>query len=163
MTPLALFDPPITLDQAVYAQSTGSIWTLLVDGDGVPFSPLLLTSLTLTLYTLRSSGLAQVINGRNNQNVLNANGVTLYTPIQLVNGKPSNIRWDFTALDTTLVDDAAIFSRYLARLRWQWPGGIGSQTWALIVQRATPAVSNVSDGIDNYFAGAGFGSMGIGG
>lgn len=163
MSSLALFDPPITLDQAVYAQSTGSIWTLLVDGDGVPFSPLLLTSLTLTLYTLRSSGLVQVINGRNNQNVLNTNGVTLYTPIQTVNGKPSNIRWDFTDLDTTPVDDALVFSRYLARLRWQWPGGIGQQTLALIVQRAVPIVPNVSDDTDGYFAAGGFGSMGIGG
>src|SRR5688572_2850421 len=113
--PIALFDPPIPLDLACYQQSTGSIWAALVDGDGAPFSPLLLSSLTLTLYTIRSSGLAQVINGRNNQNVLNTNGVTLFPNLQIINGLGYNMRWDFTALDTTPVDDTIIFSRYLAR------------------------------------------------
>lgn len=161
--PVALFDPPIPLDLACYQQSTGSIWAALVDGDGAPFSPLLLSSLTLTLYTIRASGLAQVINGRNNQNVLNTNGVTLFPNLQFINGLGYNMRWDFTALDTLPVDDTIMFSRYLARFRWQWPGGIGTQTVALVIQRLFPVVPNVSDGYDGYIGGGYFAELGIGG
>lgn len=161
--PVALFDPPIPLDLAAYAQSTGSIWTALVDGDGAPFSPVLLTSLTLTLYTVRISGLVQVINNRNDQNVLNANGVTLFPNMQIINGRGYNVRWDFTVLDTTPVEDSIMFSRYLARFRWQWPGGIGSQTLALVIQRIFPTPSNVSDGFDGYIGAGYFGELGVGG
>lgn len=158
--PVALFDSPMPLDLPVLEQSSGSIYAALRDGDDQPFSPLLLSSLTLTLYTMQPNGQLAIVNGRFLQNVLNTNGVTLFPNLLTYRGRGYNLRWDFTSADTTPIDDRE-WLRYIARFAWQWTGGVGQQELAIVIQRVRPVIvlpveENVYFG-ENYFANHGFG------
>lgn len=111
---------------AVWERTSGRYRGQLVKGDLVtPLPGSLLTSLTLTLYMIDASDADQIINGRNKQNVLNQNGVSISTG--------GEITWEWSAADTALVSSAP-FERHLALFEWTWPNGAGKREVILVVK-----------------------------
>ena len=106
--------------------TTGEITGTLVDlaGVGVPVSQL--TTLTLTL---RNAATGAIVNGRNQQNVKNANNVTVGdtgpTAGQLV--------WAVQAADTPIIDAGAEQDLHDALFEWTWPGGAGKALEHLLI------------------------------
>jgi hypothetical protein len=104
-------------------QTSGSYYTLLVDEFGDPVAPAILTSLTLTLYTIRADRTIAFINGREVQNVLNQNNVIFHgVPQVRSDGCRYNLRWLIQHGDTTLVSGLS-FERHIALFEYQWPSG----------------------------------------
>jgi hypothetical protein len=97
----------------VYAfleKTTGRVAGVIVGNDGLtPISAASLLTLTLTLYVIKGDGTTAFVNGRNHQNVLNLNNVTVDT-----NG---NLVWSVQVADTTLVEAVPI-ERHVAL--WEW-------------------------------------------
>lgn len=98
----------------VLEQTTPRYTAQILDDTGVALPAASLSTLTLSLYTLDSTGTAVYI--RNAQNVLNANNVTVDT-----NG---NIVWSVQVADTTLANTALDFERHIALWTWTWSGGL---------------------------------------
>lgn len=78
---------------------------------GVPAASL--TSLTLTLYPVRAPDM--VINGRDGQNVLNTNNVTV--------DASGNGVWDMQPADNQIVDGSQAIELHRALFVWTWAGG----------------------------------------
>lgn len=115
---------PLTF--AINELSTGKYTAVIVGNDGVtPLPALTLSTLTLTLYAETSTG-QQVVNGRNIQNVLNANNVTVDS-----NG---NLTWNIQVGDTTLIESIA-FEIHRAVFAWTWASGAGNHEVWLNVRR----------------------------
>lgn len=113
-------------DFPVYEATTAIYTAQIVGNDGVTPLPLAtLSALTLSLYVIKGDGTIAYVNGRNAQNVLNANNVTVDA-----NGL---ISWTVQTADTTLVE-ALPFERHIAVFQWTWPSGTGKHQIALIVQ-----------------------------
>ncbi len=95
-------------------EKTTSCYTItLKDKDGnVPT----LDSLVLTLKT----DLGTVINLRDHQNVLNANGVTITNGV---------INWDMTQLDNAIVDGASNPETHIFTFEAIWNSGAGRMNW----------------------------------
>lgn len=93
-----------------------------------------LTTLTLTLYDLQTylaglaSGLsgvaalaAAIINGRNAQNVLNANNVTVYNTLQTgADGVSYNLAWDLQPADSPIVNAPLAVETHVALFQATW-------------------------------------------
>jgi sugar lactone lactonase YvrE len=71
-----------------------------------------LGTLTLTLYDVDTN---TIINSRNAQNVLNANGVALDA-----NG---NLSWVMSADDNTIVTSTTVQESHIALFQWTWDSG----------------------------------------
>lgn len=88
------------------------------------------SSLTLSLYSLDDPDRA-VINSRNAQSILNANGGTLTSlgALTIV----------LSSLDNVIVDQTRDFERHLAEVRWTYNAGTrhGSTTFLVIVKNLT--------------------------
>ena len=84
----------------------------------------LLTPATLVL-TLRNVRTGAVINSREAQNVLNANGVTVAAGV---------VTWAMTQADTTLVDQTRAQETYRAWFDYTWAGGSKRDHHALELQ-----------------------------
>jgi hypothetical protein len=115
------------LEQFLYAQTTGLYTFLVVDEDGVPVDSAQVTSLTLTYYDVLSGA---IINGRDNQDVLNTNDVTLVTDP----GPPlvTTVTWSLQRADTLCLWPAFAWEQHGMIWRWTWSGG----TRASALQRA---------------------------
>lgn len=83
----------------------------LMDETGSGFGAV--TSLTLTLY---SKATLAIINGRNQQDVLNTNQVTL-------NALTGALRWDMLPLDNPILDDSQGWEEHRALFTAKWGGG----------------------------------------
>jgi hypothetical protein len=117
---------PEPLTFSINEQTSGRYTATLVDNDGVtPIPGATLTTLKLTLYAIKQDGTDQIINGRNHQNVLNANNVTISAGGLLV--------WLIQILDTTLVE-AIPFERHIAVFEWTWPNGAGKHEVIFVVR-----------------------------
>lgn len=127
--------PPPDRTFDIDEQESGYYLGKITDNDGVTFLPgSTLTALALTLWVVREDGTTQIVNGRNHQNVLNLNNVTVYDTIQTdANGHQYNLRWAIQPADTTLVEDLP-FERHLALFEWTWPQGQGKHTFELVVR-----------------------------
>jgi hypothetical protein len=79
-------------------------------GAGVPAASL--TTLTLTLYDDKTGA---IINGRNAQNVLNANGVSV--------DASGNLVWAITPADTPIVTDTLQTETHYAVFKATWSSG----------------------------------------
>lgn len=79
-------------------------------GTAIPGSAL--TALTLTLYSVHSG---TIVNSRNDQNVLNANGVTV--------DEAGLLTWIMDPLDNQVLDTAFAYERHRALFEWTWSGG----------------------------------------
>lgn len=105
---------------------TGQYTATIVGNDGVTPLPLAtLTTLVLSLYVVKADGTIAYVNGRNGQNVLNANNVAVDA-----NGF---LTWTIQTADTTLVE-ALPFERHIAVFKWTWPAGTGKHEVVLVVQ-----------------------------
>ena len=118
---------PRTFD--ILEQSTGSYSADIVGNDGITPLPLAtISTLALTLYVILTNGTVQFINGRNNQNVLNANNVAVDAFGHLI--------WTVQTADTTLVE-AIPFERHIALFEWTFPQGAGKHEIVLVVKNLT--------------------------
>ena len=90
-------------------QKSGTYRAQIVDENKQPISANVLTSYTLTLYDLQSGGF---INGRNKQNVLNANQVTVD-----LNG---NVVWIWLPADMTIINAARTVEEHVALFEAKW-------------------------------------------
>lgn len=108
-------------------QASGIYHATLVGRDGVtPLPGSLLQSLTLTLYTIRQDDTGAIVNGRNRQNVLNQNFVSVSTGGRLT--------WIVQPGDTTLVDPLLPFERHIGLFEWTWARGAGKKEVILVVR-----------------------------
>lgn len=94
------------------AERTTPVITFTVKGDGVAIPGANLTTFTLTLYKL--GDLTAILNGRNKQDVLNVNGVT-------VDGAGKG-QYIMAAADNAVLgtDDD---EQHVALFEWTWAGG----------------------------------------
>lgn len=110
---------PYTLNKLSSARYTGQ----LVDETGSGFGAV--TSLTLSLYKINwSIGSSDpptitIINGRNQQNILNANQVTL-------NPLTGALQWDLLPLDNPILDNTLNWEEHRALFVAKW-GGVTKQ------------------------------------
>ncbi len=93
-------------------RTTGRYTAVLVDESDVPVGSTIITALTLTLYDKASGA---IINSRNDQNALNANGVTLD-----VSG---NLAWTVSYLDNVILDSGKHVEHHVALFEWVWASG----------------------------------------
>jgi len=108
----------VTLIEEEILEGTTPVFTAVVrDEYGQPLGPGALDSLTLTYYCLTDPG-KSVINGRDHQNVLNANGVTLDSQGQLT--------WTLSPEDTQVLNPLWPRQRNRAVFEWTWNGGAGN-------------------------------------
>lgn len=107
-------------------KSSGTYTAQITGNDGVtPLPGAVLTTLTLTLYVTVAAGTDTFVNGRNHQNVLNQNNVTV--------DAGGNLVWAVQVADTTLVESPP-FEQHVALFEWTWPGGSGKHQVILLVQ-----------------------------
>lgn len=107
-------------------KASGRYTGIIVGNDGVtPLPGATLTTLLLTLYVVKADGTEAVVNGRNVQNILNANDVTVSAGGAIV--------WNVQVGDTTLVE-AVPFERHIALFEWTWPAGAGKHETVLVVR-----------------------------
>lgn len=110
----------------ILEETTGRFTSTIVSDDGVtPLPAATLTSITLTLYVIKTDGSIAYVNGRNAQNILNLNNVTISVVGLLT--------WAIQALDTTLVENLP-FERHVALIEWAWPNGVGKYEFVLVVE-----------------------------
>lgn len=99
----------------------------LTDEDLVPLPAASLTTFQLTLYVVKVDGTIGYINGRNAQNVLNANNVTVSAQGVVV--------WSMQVLDTTL-QETVPFERHIALWEWYWGSGRAGKHELVITVKA---------------------------
>lgn len=110
----------------ILEESSGRFTATIVAEDGVtPLPAATLSSITLTLYVIKTDGSIEYVNGRNAQDILNLNNVTISVAGLLT--------WAVQVLDTTLVE-ALPFERHVALIEWAWPNGVGKYEFVLVVQ-----------------------------
>lgn len=123
MSPTML-QPPLSFP--IDEKTSGQYTAVLVGNDGVtPLPAATLITLVLTLYVIKADGTDGIVNGRNAQNVLNANNVTL--------SAGGLLTWVIQVLDTTLVEDIP-FERHVALFEWTWAAGAGKREVILVVR-----------------------------
>lgn len=114
-------------------QESGGYWGTLIDENGQLVPGNVLLTLTLSLYVVRADGTVAYVNGRNRQNVLNANNVLVYNTLQT---RPDgvttyNLFWAIQPEDTTLVEDLP-FERHLMLWEWTWPNNHAGKHEAIL-------------------------------
>ncbi len=83
-------------------------------GEAVPASAL--TTATLKLYLTAPAGAPVItVNGRNNQNILNMNDVTI--------GVDGRVVWDIQSNDMMIIDGASFFEPRIGVFEFIWPEG----------------------------------------
>lgn len=109
LTPL-IAGEPTTVE--VLERTTPRYRAVLEDNEGNPIPAASLTTFTLTLYVIKIDGTLELI--RNDQNIPNANNVTVDT-----NGV---VIWSMQVADLALVE-AVPFERHVALFEWTWSAG----------------------------------------
>lgn len=108
-------------------RTSGLVTAVIVGNDGVTAIPgSTLTGLLLTLYAVRGNGTEEILNGRNQQNVLNANNATV--------DETGLFSWVVQPADTTIVETILRFERHLALLEWTWANGSGKEEFIINVE-----------------------------
>lgn len=103
----------VLLSIPLFAQTTGVYTFQVVDEAGAGIDGAQLNSLTLTYYDLVTGA---ILNGRDAQNVLNTNNVTLTTGA----GPVTTVTWDIRPEDTVLYDGRRETEIHLALFQWAW-------------------------------------------
>jgi hypothetical protein len=110
---------------SVTEKTTAMYYATLKDESGAIIGPSVLQTLTLTLSDKATAG---VINGRNAQNVLNANNVLVYDTLQTVPSAVKtyattyNLAWAIQAADNAIVTDSSTVETHLAVFQAGWGG-----------------------------------------
>lgn len=122
LTPLLAGEPTLV---DVLEKTTPRYTAILQDDTGAPLPAVSLTTLTLTLYVIKSDGTTQIVNSRTAQNVLNANNVT-------VDGS-GNLVWAIQTADTAILDDTLPVEQHIALWTWTWATGAKTGRHELIL------------------------------
>lgn len=101
------------LDYPIAERTSAEIIATLNDEFGNGIDGALLTTLTLTLYIKKDK--TQIINSRNNQDVLNTNDVTV--------DSFGNLTWLMTPLDNAIINDTKDSEIHVALFSWTWSAG----------------------------------------
>lgn len=118
---------PQTFD--VLEGATGQFTATVVGNDGVTALPgATLSTLTLTLYVVKTDGTIGYVNARNAQNVLNLNNVTV--------SAAGLVTWTLQVLDTSLIE-VLPFERHIALFEWTWAAGAGKYEAIFVVKALT--------------------------
>lgn len=104
-----------TIFKDLLEKTTRKITAVVADENDAPIPAASLSSLALTLYSLHSLA---VVNGRNAQNVLNANNVTV--------DASGNLVWDVQPADNAILDATLAVEIHRALFEWTWSGGAKS-------------------------------------
>jgi hypothetical protein len=113
-----------TLQPALREQNTSKLSFQFVDQNGSGFLP---TTVKLTLYLLGDE--THIINNRNEQDVLNNNGVTIDSSGHLI--------WSIQPADLEIVGESPRgFETHVALFEWTWGvGQKGNVDYGLMVQK----------------------------
>ena len=96
----------------------------LVDEDGELLVPVSLSTLTLTLYDKSTDA---IINSRDDQSVLNANGGTLYSTLQTdAEDNEYNFAWNSDPADSPIVTAGSETEVHVALFEWTYGAEAGS-------------------------------------
>ena len=107
--------------------TTGQYTATIVGNDGVTPLPLAtLTTLIMSLYVVKQDGTIAFVNGRNGQNILNLNNVTV--------SAGGVLNWTIQTADTAFVEATLPFERHIAVFTWTWPAGTGKHEIVLVVK-----------------------------
>lgn len=103
-----------TLSDTIPEATTPVLAFQIVDADGDGFLP---DTLTLTLYASPRLGesAGPIVNSRDAQDVLNANGVTV--------DSSGHVSWQMTAADTACVRSGSASEIHVALFQWTWDSG----------------------------------------
>jgi len=107
----------LLLDELLWADTTGVYRFDLVDEVNATVDAAQVNELTLTYYDWVDG---TIINGRENQNVLNANDVTLITPPDLP--LVTTLEWVIQQADTVILHATMPWEIHVAIFRWSWAG-----------------------------------------
>jgi hypothetical protein len=107
-----------TLPTTLLEGTTGLYSFTLVDAAGAGIDGGFLTTLTLTYYDVASQ---TIVNGRDTQDVLNSNDVSVVT----VPGPPlvTTVLWELQPADTVIVYPGAAQEWRVVQFRWTWDSG----------------------------------------
>lgn len=106
-------DPPV---YQIDERETGQYTATITGNDGVtPLPGATLSSLLLTVYVIKQDGTEEVVNGRNQQSVLNANNGTV--------SAGGLFTWTIQSGDTAIIESFLQFERHYCLLEWGWPTG----------------------------------------
>lgn len=106
-------------------ETSGEYTATLTDESGDAINGTVLSTLTLTLYNQDTA--LTIINSRNDQNVLNTNGVTID-----VNGL---LTWTIAPDDNEILNTTLTAERHTAQFNWTWGAGkIGRHEIVLVVK-----------------------------
>lgn len=120
--------PAVIAEFEIDEKETGTYRGTVVGNDGVtPIPAASLATMVLTLFTVLADGSTTIINGRNHQNVLNANNVTIDA-----NGL---LTWAIQVADTTLVTSTLPFERHQALFEFTTVAGAAGKHPITIVVR----------------------------
>lgn len=103
----------IIKDNDIAKKSSAQITAQVQNEAGAGISSANLTALTLTLYVKDSAG--SIINSRNKQNVLNANGVTVDTS--------GNLVYQMAPDDNVIINTGKLKEKHIALFEWEWSAG----------------------------------------
>ena len=95
-------------------KQSGLYTATLKDENGAAISSSVLTTFTLTLYDRLTRA---IINGRNVQNVLNANQVTL--------DSDGHLRWVWLPADQTMINPNKVIEEHVGLFEAKWTDGAG--------------------------------------
>jgi hypothetical protein len=96
----------------VTEQTTPRVQATITAEDGrTPLPGSVLSTLTLTLYA--DDGDETIINSRNQQNVLQTNGVTV--------DEFGTLLWVLQSADLAILDSLLPYERHIALIEWTWP------------------------------------------
>lgn len=111
-------------------QTTPKYTGTILDDSGVAIPAASLSTLTLTLYVVKTDGTIAYVNSRNAQDVLNTNNVTI--------DSAGLLTWSVQVADTTLVESLP-FEQHIALWEWSWAGAtkFGKHEVILNVQNLT--------------------------
>jgi hypothetical protein len=109
------------LPTTLFEGTTGIYTFRLLSESGAAIPVGVLDTLTLTYYDV-ASGL--IVNGRNNQQALNANDVTVATDV----GPPAvtTVTWLLQPADTAMIEPDLRHEYRVIQFRWSWEGGTRS-------------------------------------
>ena len=111
--------------QIITAGTSAKLTANIQDESGVSISSANLTTLTLTVYA--NNNTASIVNSRSNQNILNANNVTVDTS--------GNLIWQMTPADNTILGNY-LSEVHTALFTWTYSSGTktGKQAIDITVQ-----------------------------
>lgn len=109
-SPLATTEVFGPLNEKTTSQYTATI----VDEAGVAVPLAQITAATLTLYATDAN--QTIVNSRDNQNVLNTNGVTIHATSGL-------LTWTIATLDTAILDNTLSIEKHVALFTISWGTG----------------------------------------